>query len=564
MNGPILSKLSTLLILLVTYVISFAQAQNTIGVLDIDHERVADGYTLIYPNNQSTVYLIDNCGQLIHQWDDANEGRPGTAAYLRPDGLLVRCKTDASLSGTTFGAGGAGGVIELLDWDGDIVSQYLLANDSVRQHHQIDIMDNGNILLIAWERKGLEEIVSNGFDTITNRQREIWSDYILEIEPLTGNTIWEWHTWDHLIQDHDDTKANFGVIAEHPNRININYHDFSFDRDDWMHSNAISYNPIRDQIAISVRNFGEIWVIDHSTTIAEAQTAQGGNSGQGGDVLFRWGNDAAFGAGDVLNQKLFYQHDVSWLTKPEHQTSPYFGDLLCYNNFISLGISRGQVISPTWSNESQSYQKSNTGYLPEDFAKTISHPVVSKNYSTAASSIQLLPNGNYLMCAARQGRIFELTEEHMPVWEYLVPLKSGFAAPQGFELALSDNFTVRAQKYPIDYPAFADKDLAPKGYIETDPNEDFCDILDDTEELYTPDSSMILATNPCSDCKLLTNSTLRNQQILVYNSSAQLVYTSNIDGSQKEIHLPSRDWAAGVYFIKEHHSAQFIKMIVNH
>ena len=35
---------------------------------------------------------------------------------------------------------------------------------------------------------------------------EIWPDAIYEIEkdsPTTGNVVWEWRVWDHLIQDVD-------------------------------------------------------------------------------------------------------------------------------------------------------------------------------------------------------------------------------------------------------------------------------------------------------------------------------------------------------------------------
>jgi hypothetical protein len=41
-------------------------AQNTVGLLTNEAEYSQDGYTLFYPADQHTVFLIDNCGRLVH------------------------------------------------------------------------------------------------------------------------------------------------------------------------------------------------------------------------------------------------------------------------------------------------------------------------------------------------------------------------------------------------------------------------------------------------------------------------------------------------------------------
>ena len=72
----------------------------------------------------------------------------------------------------------------------------------------------------------------------------------------------------------------------------------------------------------------EIYIIDHSTTTLEASEHSGGNSGMGGDILYRWGNPEAYRAGTNNDQKLFGQHDVQWI----ESNRPNSGELIVFNN----------------------------------------------------------------------------------------------------------------------------------------------------------------------------------------------------------------------------------------
>ena len=195
-------------------------------------------------------------------------------------------------------------------------------------------------MMIIWQKKELDEIVANGFDTLSYFQRSILTDYIIEIDPITDSIIWEWHAWDHLIQDHDSTKANFGIVADHQERIDINYLEYTFEKTDWLHCNSIDYNPILDQVIINSKHFNEFWIIDRSTTSAEAAGTSGGNSTQGGDLLYRWGNPKAYQSGETSDRQLFSQHDVQWID--ENDINPdyeFFGKIALYNNHIETGLS---------------------------------------------------------------------------------------------------------------------------------------------------------------------------------------------------------------------------------
>jgi len=76
----------------------------------------------------------------------------------------------------------------------------------------------------------------------------LWPGSVIEVQPTgptTGEIVWEWHTWDHLVQDHDATMGNYGVVADHPELIDLNY--IAINAADWLHSNAVDYNAELDQ-----------------------------------------------------------------------------------------------------------------------------------------------------------------------------------------------------------------------------------------------------------------------------------------------------------------------------
>lgn len=144
--------------------------------------------------------------------------------------------------------------------------------------------------MISWEKKTAAQAIAYGRNPAFVANGELWPDKVIEVKPIgkdSSQGVWEWHLWDHLIQNFDATKPNYGKPSDFPGKVDFNFGGAGSAKS-WAFSNAISYNVELDQIALSVPNFNEIWIIDHSTTTAEA-------AGSGWKRQTRWGSNLPLG-----------------------------------------------------------------------------------------------------------------------------------------------------------------------------------------------------------------------------------------------------------------------------
>jgi hypothetical protein len=371
------------------------------------------GNTLISERTLDYTYLLDIDLNVVQTWHGA--GPPAEVAYLLPDGSLLRPTRAPNI---TWGIGGRGGRIQRIDASDNVVWDFLVSDSLFLQHHDIQPMPNGNVLVIAWERKFEDEAIAAGRQNLP--AGEIWPTAILEYEqdgPTGATLVWEWHLWDHLIQDVDSTKANYGVIADHPELVDINYppaRNGSFD-----HANAIDYNPELDQILITARAMSEVFVIDHSTTSEEAAGHTGGNSGMGGDILYRWGNPPAYHRGNPSDRYFYSVHGGVWIDCG----SPGEGGILTFNN----GARRPGVEDYSSVEEIQPPRDANGNYLinpAEPFGPAAPTWVYEQGptfFSQNKSGAYRLPNGNTLITEANAKNIFEVTVTGEKVWSYNPP-----------------------------------------------------------------------------------------------------------------------------------------------
>ncbi|WP_375239437.1 aryl-sulfate sulfotransferase, partial [Aurantibacter sp.] len=303
-------KYNYLFIFYFLFTIHFINAQNTVGIIN-NTDAAYHGYTLFAPNNSTHTYLINNCGELVNKW--TSTGTPAASVYLLENGNLLRT---GKVANTEITFGGVGGKLELFDWDNNLLWSYNYSSNLISQHHDVYPLPNGNILMLAVTTMTAAEAITEGRDPSLLTDSKLFNEQILELEPVGANganIVWEWNIKDHLIQDFDVTKNNFGVVTDHPELLNVNFLNGDSPVANWLHINSIQYNSSLDQIILSSRKMSEIYIIDHSTTIAESGSHSGGTYGKGGDFLFRWGNTIAYNKGTALDQKLFGQHFPHWI-----------------------------------------------------------------------------------------------------------------------------------------------------------------------------------------------------------------------------------------------------------
>ena len=430
--------------------------------LVVNKPGVSSGFTL-FTNGSAGTFLIDNAGQVAHQWEHALVN-----AKLLPNGNVIGTLT---------------GYLYEMDPQGQPAWEY---EPSQPMHHDYLKLPNGNVLLLLTRNRSAEEAIAAGANPqFVDPERGLTHDELVEVRPtypVGGEVVWRWSVWDHLIQDFDRTKANYGDVAAHPERVDLNYAlaelsrtDKQADRADWLHANALDYHAELDQVLISARNFSEIWVVDHSVTQEEAAGRTGGRAGRGGDLLYRWGNPRAHRAGTTAEQRLFWPHSAHWIPPG----LPGAGNILVFNNGdefegfernystvveFEYPVAAGKPVAPA---RGQPFAPARPAW------EYVGDPPASF-FSQRTSSVQRLANGNTLVLAGLQGTMFEVTPGGEMVWQYINPLDTNMALSQGDPVPMRlhrnrwvwANMLFRVRKYAPDHPGLAGLDLAPKGALE--------------------------------------------------------------------------------------------------
>jgi hypothetical protein len=359
-------------------------------------------YTLYSITGTNKAFLVDTNNIVYKTWTMAVNKKTSFSSYLIPGDTLLRT---VNYTGNVINDGTISGEVQKVDWNNNVVWDFIYSNDSTVLHHDIHPLPNGNVLMIALDVKTASQCTQAGASNSIVR----YSDKIIEVRqtgPTTGTIVWEWKLWDHLCQNHDPAKNNYvSSISQNPELININFNNST----DFFHMNGIDYNATLNQITFSSYTFSEIFVIDHSTTSAEAAGHTGGNSGHGGDIIYRWGNPAAYETSGPSYVNV--AHDAHWVSSDDR----YYPNYLCVfnNNGGAGGKSCVDILCPPY--DGYDYLKTQgQAYAPATYAWRYS----TFCQNAAMGSAQDLPNGNSLVSLPMCSSIIEVDHNGTTLWSF--------------------------------------------------------------------------------------------------------------------------------------------------
>ena len=488
-----------------------------------------NGFALYNSQGSNTTYLIDENQNIAHTWNLTTECNYTVA--LKKNGNLIRgTKYNNNVLG---GAADAGRVQEIAP-DGSIVWDYIYSNADHLSHHDLTLVGD-NVLITAWEVKSASELSAAGYTGNIGSSGK-WPTHFIELEPDGNggaNIVWEWHIWDHLCQDVDPNKPNYvSNISDHPELIDINMIQGpggggpGGQNGDWFHVNGVDYNEELDQIVFSSRFSSEIYIIDHSTTTAEAASHAGGNSGMGGDILYRWGNPSNYGmnGNQIIPDAV---HDSRWIP---NDGRPNGGYLQIFNN---KGISSNQ----STVDGIKTPLDPSTGYT---YIRTPGQPYGPSSYTTryicqfsssGQSASDRMSNGNiYVNASGGQGGagvMYEVDSLGNLVWG---PYNS--QSQKGF-------------RYECDYPGI----IALKPYMNTNTTSCFDHTGNDDliKEMFS------IYPNPTNDKINIDFSSLNDNEldVIISNMYGQIIYNEFIENIHynNSIHIELDSYPEGLYLI---------------
>ena len=309
---------------------------------------------------------------------------------------------DQAFPGFTIFSSVRGHHATMVDMQGQIVHQW--HHEEGIQH--LKFLDNGNLLiqtlppedaggaeLIGGSAGALIELDWNGNTVWEHRDVMMHHDYV---RLQNGNTLY--FAWDKLPEEtskqvqgghhhEEDPNIMWGDLIREVTPAGeivsewYSWEHLSFDEDqicpleshkEWTHANSLEVLGNGDWL-VSFRLTSTVAIVDHKT----------------GEFRWKWGPD-----------QLSHQHNASKLDN---------GNILIFDN--GCHRKRGPNFSRIIELDPET----------EEIAWSYFNPTVVAFYSFMVSGCERLPNGNTLITEGASGRLFEVTQDHEVVWEFISP-----------------------------------------------------------------------------------------------------------------------------------------------
>ena len=456
-----------------------------------DAEKLAPGYLMFSTRSDSEdhqyTYLVDVNGDVVHRWKTVPPEYEGRGYLIEKTARLT--ESGSIIQGLSTAEHNYEGqrVLQELDWEGNLVWEFSDPREGYLYHHNFKRIWNNHLndwTIIFTSRIPMtqEQAVAAGADPAV--EWDAAPDGVVEVD-REGNIVWEWWSLDHVIQDANPDWPNYGVLADHPERFDLNWGRGL--RGDFTHQNALDYNRTLDQIVVSNSVTGEFYVIDHGGTfvVGDFEASRALAAGPKGDIIYRWGNPSVYDSGkgptydadgniaSEGDQQLFHHHDIQWIK----EGLPGAGNFLVFNNGSRrAGAHRSELIEinpyagiyPQATYESEVAAGGPAGQIVWNFTSGQPNSFFSRNIS----GLQRLPNGNTLALSGRHGHAFQVTPGGEVVWEYIVPILRSLSEDSGtdgyYRTVMSDsddNSLFTAHWISPDHSGIAGRELIPQGRI---------------------------------------------------------------------------------------------------
>ncbi len=353
-------------------------------VLTLIGDQVSDDLVLAVGGGNHS-FILNKSGERMWSWE-FNESLGNDLKLLPSAHVLGMFNYEESP--IKFG-GGYAGLTQIIDFNDSITWEFKYASKNFLSHHESVFLPNGDLLMLSWERVSEKESLMHG----VNMEGDIFPEKIIQIDTATKEIVWQWRSWDHIVQDYDASKLSYGNILQNKQLIDINY--ALRENGDIMHANGIFYDAASDVIFVSVNYYSEVWVIDHQYNIAET-------SGVSGDLIFRLGNPRAYK--DTLANVLLDRTHTPNLIPLGY---PGSGNLLLFNNGLKAKKSTVYEFNLPEKLTIENIDKARLIWSFSD--DSLSYGRISGAYR--------LSNGNTLICEGDYG-FWEVTDRNKIVWKY--------------------------------------------------------------------------------------------------------------------------------------------------